>query len=342
MNLAISEYVDLSKYSTMRLGGQARYFAEVDSENNLQELKKFADKVKLPLFILGGGSNVVFSGGILPMVVVKMAIKGFKIIEDQPDYSLIEVGAGENWDSVVERSIALGLSGIESLSAIPGTAGATPVQNIGAYGCEIKNVLEKLRVFDLKSGEAITLSNVDCHFRYRDSIFRNEEKGRYIILSVLLRLSKKPPSMPDYPDVRRYFTEKGITRPTLGEIREAVIKIRSIKLPDPAVVPNVGSFFKNPVVTREEFKKIKSSFPDIKFFELENGKIKIPAGWLIEQCGLKGYDFGRLAIYDKNALVLINKGGASFANLEDLKNLIIEKVFQKFGLRLAPEPIFAG
>lgn len=336
--LEMKELVDIKDYCTLRIGGQFRYFTIIESENKIPEALKFAKNHNTHLFILGGGSNLVFADNVIDILAVKMEIKGFGILNDTDNYTDIKIGAGENWDNFVAKTVNMGLSGIESLSAIPGTVGATPVQNVGAYGTEVKNTILSVEVFDTKENIITSISNKDCKFGYRDSIFKNEAKGRYVITAVIYRLSKKMPEIPNYHDVKKYFIENNINNPTLLQIRDAIIDIRRLKLPNPKEIPNVGSFFKNPIVDKNIAHKIKEEYRDAKFFPVNEKFTKIPAGWLIENAGLKGKSFGSISIYDKNALVLVNNGNATNDDLILAKNEIIKIVFDKFGITLEQEP----
>ena len=350
--LKIDENVDIKKYCTLKIGGTFRYFCIIKNIDELNEAISFAKEKNLKTFILGGGSNLVFNDSVLDFLVLKIEILGFEIITETDQYVDIKVGAGENWDTFVARTVSMNLSGIEALSAIPGTVGATPVQNVGAYGQEVKDTIVSIDVCEIpivSMHENIettlkTLDSEDCVFGYRDSIFKNETaRGVYMILFVKFRLSKKAPTTPNYPGVKKYFEDKGITNPTLLEIREAIISIRSTKLPDPKIIANVGSFFKNPIVKREVAEDLKKINPSLAIFELNpilESFVKIPAGWLLEQSGLKGKSFGSVSVYDKNALVLVNNGDATFADLENVKNQIIQTVYDKFGITLEPEPEF--
>lgn len=350
--LEIQEYVDIKKHCTLRVGGTFRYFCKITSFDDLKEAHVFAKENNMRLFIIGSGSNLVFSDGVLDILACKMDIRGFEIVDEDNGSVVIKIGAGEDWDSIVERCVAHGYSGLEALSAIPGTVGATPVQNVGAYGCEIKDILVSVEAYDTKEEKMKILSNQDCHFRYRDSIFKNEEKDRYVILFVNLKLSKNPPILPDYPGVKKYFenqneirARQGLTREgggiySLKEIREAIINIRKEKLPDPKIIANVGSFFKNPIIEKNIADNLKLQYSDMPVFSLDENNVKVPAGWLIDQCGLKGRDFGPISVYDKNALVLVNKNNASYMDVKSTRDEIIEIVKNKFGIILENEPEF--
>ena len=355
----IQENVNICDYCTLKVGGIFSYFASIDSIEDLEQALQYAKENSLKVFIIGGGSNMVFPDGTLNVLALKMNIQGFEITKDEDEYTEIKIGAGELWDSVVARTVALGLSGIEALSAIPGTAGATPVQNVGAYGQEIKNVLISVEVYDIENNKIKILSNTECVFTYRDSIFKNEAKGKYIITAITLKLLntrslqnkiQTEAYIPNYPGVKMYFNEKGITDPSLLQIREAIIHIRSTKLPDPKIIANVGSFFKNPIITKEEFENIESrigqTYAEIPHFDAgynistRQDLVKIPAGWLIENAGLKGKSFGPISTYVHNAIVLVNDGSACFADVVHARDEIIITVHQKFGITLECEPEF--
>jgi len=365
--MEIKEYVNIKDYSTLKIGGKFRYFAVISSVSDLNSLYAIAQNElrykNIPIFILGGGSNVIFSDGVLEVIALKNEIKGFEILKETNEYVDVKVGSGESWDYFVSRVVDMGFSGVEMLSAIPGTVGATPVQNVGAYGSEVKDTILSVEVFDIKSGIISVLSNSDCKFAYRDSIFKNGAKGKYLIISVIYRLRKdfennssekvlgrgeqepEPVHLHDnyfrtlsYPGVSRYFEDKKIVNPTLKQIREAIIYIRSEKLPNPNDIPNVGSFFKNPIVSKNIANDIKTKYPEVKFFAVDEDHIKIPAGWLIENAGLKGKSFGNISVYEKNALVLVNNGGATKDDLLNAKNEIVKIVKEKFGITLEQEP----
>jgi UDP-N-acetylmuramate dehydrogenase len=338
--LEMRENVDIKEYCTLKVGGQFRYFVELSDKSQLPEVYKFAKEKKLPVFVLGGGSNMVFPDGVLEKVVVKINFSGFEILNDTSDYTDIKIGAGENWDSVVERSVDMNLSGIEAMSAIPGTAGATPVQNVGAYGQEIKDTLLEVEVFDVDSGNIKTLSNSLCGFSYRNSIFKGEAKGKYVITSITLRLSKSRPTIPNYPGVKRYFLENNINSPTLLQIREAIIDIRRDKLPDPKEIPSVGSFFKNTIVPKSVADDLKYQYPTMVVFPVNDKETKVPSGFLIEQVGLKGKNFGTISSYSHNAMVLVNNGGATRSDVEQVRDEITKIIFEKFGIKLETEPEF--
>ena len=326
--MLIEENKDLSPLSAIGIGGNALYYSEIENTEDIVEIVNFSKEKNLPLTIVGGGTNTIFNEGTLNRVIGLMRIEGIELISEDT----IKVGAGEDWDKVVAWTVDNNLSGIEALSAIPGTMGAGPVQNIGAYGAEISDTFVSAEVYDLDKNELITLDKNQCGFSYRDSIFK-QNPGRYIIATVTLQLSKEKPTVPEYKDVQKYFEDND--SPTLGEIRDAIISIRSNKLPDPKIVPNLGSYFKNPIVSKEEFERLQD--PNIPNFEVPNG-IKLFAGWLIEQCGFKGQTIDGIKVYEKNALVLTNPEKVKFENLQRAESEIIEKVQEKFGITLEREP----
>ncbi len=339
--MEIKSDISLIPHTTFRMGGAALFFAEVTSENELVEALAIAEEKKLPVWILGGGSNTLIpSEKPVEVFVIKMMIPGFEIISETENETTIQVGAGENWDGFVGRTVSLGLSGLEALSAIPGSVGGTPVQNVGAYGQEVKNVIQSVRVYDRKEKKFTELSNEACGFTYRDSIFKHEGKDRYVITFVTFLLKKERPPVPQYPGVTAYFAEHTITDPTLSEIRSAITAIRSRKLPDPKEIASVGSFFKNPIVSNEQGEEIKAQYANAVVFPVGEDKAKIGAGWLIEMLGFKGAVFGNLGFYEHNALVVVNRGDATFGELKDLIAMVQDAAQKKFGITLEPEPVF--
>lgn len=341
----MQEHVNLADLTTFKIGGTARYFTEVTKPEQLNEIFEWLGKKALPYFILSGGSNTVFDDGEFPGLVIKMNLQGFKVLSEDEGSATIWVAAGEDWDKTVAKTVELGLAGIEALSLIPGLAGTAPVQNIGAYGQEIERVIEQVDVFDTQSLQNIKLSHDQCGFTYRNSNFKSSQKGRYIITAIVMKLSKKPPKIPSYPDVIAYFEDKKITQPSLSEIREAIIDIRTHKLPDPAKIPNVGSFFKAVFVTSEEAQTLQQKFPEMKMAQVNDSTYKLHPGWLIEHAGLEGYErykhayrYKRVQIDRDHALVLENTGGASQKEVLELATTIQEAVKNKFGIQLDPEP----
>lgn len=331
------EHVPLWTYSTMRLGGQARWLVTVHSVDELHYSITWAQRNGVPFLVLGGGSNVLFTDAGFPGLVVINAIMGFEVIHRGQE-TLLRVGAGESWDTVVARAVELQLSGIEALSLIPGTAGATPVQNVGAYGQDISQVLVELEAYDTETESMAILQNNACAFAYRKSIFNGDQKGRYAICSITLRLHKGQITPPLYATLQRYLDTHGIADRSPASIRKAVIAVRNEKLPDPTHTPNTGSFFKNPIITTEQFKTLSVQGDEVPHFVTPDGMIKIPAGWLIEQAGLKGYSAHGMKTYEENALVFVNHSAQSYADLLAFQAEIVAGVQSKFGIFLEQEP----
>lgn len=335
--LNIEENINLALYATLKIPALARYFVVIKKEEEIQEAIKLASTKNLNLFILGGGSNILFSQD-LQALVIKNELKGISIVKETKDNIYLQAASGEVWSALVHYAVSRNLGGIENLFYVPGTVGAAPVQNIGAYGVELKDVFESLRAMDLKSGEIKEFSLEDCHFGYRDSIFKNEAKGRYFIISITLRLTKKPELKLDYGDIKAKLEEKNIKEPSVKEVAEIIREIRDAKLPNPTVLANAGSFFKNPEVTKAFFDKLQLEYPEIKYFPgSKEGLIKIPAGWLIEQAGFKGKRFGNVAMYEKQALILVNYGGASAKEVLEHVDRVQSGVEKKFGIKIEAE-----
>lgn len=335
----IHTHIPLKNFTTMKLGGPANYFAEVRTIEELHAVYKNATSKQLPVFILGGGSNVIAKDEGFAGIIIRIRIPGFEIVSDDINTTTIKIGAGEIWDEIVKKTVDMQLSGIEAMSAIPGTAGAAPVQNVGAYGQEISETLVSLDAYDSKTDQMVTLQNADCGFSYRDSIFRGREKGRYVITSITLKLSKTQPQPPFYDSLQAYLDQHNIKMYTQQTIRDAVIAIRKDKLPDPALLPNTGSFFKNAIAESWQVDELKKSYPDMKTFTMPEGKFKIPTGWLIEQAGLKGKVLHGMKVHDKNSLVLINESATSYQDLAQARDEIIGAVRDKFRIQIEQEPL---
>lgn len=329
--------VSLRNYSTMRLGGAAAALTEITSKDELLEALAWAESRQLPVLVLGGGSNVIFSDGYEGLVIINR-IPGFSVIKKDGTIATITIGAGENWDNAVERTVKLGLSGIEKLSLIPGTAGATPVQNVGAYGAEIADVFVELEAYDMQAKQFVTLKKADCNFTYRNSIFKSLHNRRYIITNITLQLTTGQPTPPFYEVLQRYLDDHDIHDYSSQTIRNAVIAIRTSKLPNPALIANTGSFFKNPIIPADQFSDLDQRFPGMPHWPTQDGKVKIPAGWLIDQADLKGYQAHGMKIYEKNALVFVNDSAKNYADLAAFRQEIIDKVHAKFGVTLEQEP----
>lgn len=331
--------IPLSSYTTMRLGGNAQFLAEAHTPEELAALYHNARKVNQPIFILGGGSNlIVHDEGFAGLVIVNR-ITGFDVIADDKDSTTIKIGGGENWDSVVERTVQMNLTGIETLSAIPGTAGAAPVQNIGAYGQEIADTFVSLEAYDIDAENFVRLEASDCGFSYRHSMFRGDKVGKYAITSITLKLLKDTPQPPFYDSLQKYLDGHNITDYTPAALRSAVIAIRAEKLPDPATVPSAGSFFKNTIIETWKLDELKVDYPEIPAYKMDNDHYKISSGWLIEQTGLKGTLIHGMRVHTGNALVLINESAAGYADLAAAREEIIDAVRDQFQITLEQEPL---
>ena len=331
--------ISLKQYTTMKLGGEARYMATADSASDVVSLYRNARKENLPIFVLGGGSNVITHDEVFEGIVLLNKIKGFEVISETDETTDVKIGAGEVWDEVVEKAIGLGLQGVEAMSGIPGTAGAAPVQNVGAYGQEIADTLISLEAYDSKTDTIITISADECDFSYRNSIFRGKEKGRYCILNITLRLNKAEPKPPYYASLQRYIDENDIREVNLSVIRVAVLNIRSEKLPDPAELPSAGSFFKNALVEKWKLEELQKEYSDIPNYAMSDGRYKIPTGWLIDKAGLRGYRSHGMRVYEKNALVLVNDSATGYDDLAAIREEIVQIVFDKFGIKIEQEPL---
>lgn len=328
--------VSLKDYSTMRLGGKAKFLTIINNKDDLVQAVKWAQNNKLPILVVGGGSNVIFKDDFDGLVIVNR-ISGFEVTT-LDNSATVKVGAGENWDGVVKQTVDLGLSGLEMLSLIPGTAGATPVQNVGAYGAETADNLESVEVYNLQDHKFITLSKKECGFSYRNSIFKDINNRKYIISEVTFKLSKKDPKPPFYASLQKYLDQNNINQYSPQIIRDAVIAIRQDKLPNPAKIANSGSFFKNPIISADQFEDLIAKFSDMPNWPTPDGQVKIAAGWLLDKAGVKEYSAHGMKVYEKNALVFVNQSAKNFADLDAFKNEIVKKVHNKFGITLQQEP----
>ena len=331
--------ISLKQYTTMKLGGEARYMATAASASDVVSLYRNARKENLPIFVLGGGSNVITHDEVFEGIVLLNKIKGFEVISETDETTDVKIGAGEVWDEVVEKAIELGLQGIEAMSGIPGTAGAAPVQNVGAYGQEIADTLISLEAYDSKTDTIVTISADECDFSYRNSIFRDKEKGRYCILNITLQLNKAEPKPPYYASLQKYIDENDIREVNLSVIRVAVLNIRSEKLPDPAELPSAGSFFKNALVEKWKLEELQKEYSDIPNYAMSDGRYKIPTGWLIDKAGLRGYRSHGMRVYEKNALVLVNDSATGYDDLAAIREEIVQIVFDKFSIKIEQEPL---
>ena len=330
---SVKENFSLEKLNTFRIDVKARYFARPTSIDELIELLD-SKRSLFPFLIIGGGSNILFTRDFNGLVIQPF-IKGIKIIEDNLEFCLVEVAAGENWDTFVEWAVTNKLGGIENLSLIPGSTGSSPIQNIGAYGAEVKDVIEKVNYLDLENLQVIAVKNSDCQFDYRSSIFKTLLRNRIIITSVLFRLRRRPDFNTTYGNLNEEVIRLGEVN--LKTIREAVINIRRSKLPDPEIIGNAGSFFKNPVIDSGTALQLKDIYDNMPLYPVSDKWTKIPAGWLIEKCGWKGKKTGNAGVHDKQALVLINCGNAKGTEIYDLSVSITDSVFSKFGIKLETE-----
>lgn len=331
--------VPLKDYTTMQLGGPARFIVEVTTPEEVRATVLKAKENHLPLFVMGGGSNIIARDEGFNGIILLNRIPGFTVLNDDGAIATIKIGAGENWDATVARTVDMGLSGIETMSAIPGTVGATPVQNVGAYGQEISNTLRSLEAYDIAEDRFVSLSNEDCNFSYRNSIFKATMDRRYIILSLTLELHYAAPQPPFYASLQTYLDENNITYYSPQVIRDAVIEVRRSKLPNPTLMPNTGSFFKNPIIEQWQLEELEKTYGGkVPQFKMADGRYKVPAGWLIEQAELKGYANHGMKTFEKNALVLVNETATSYADLAAFREEIINKVRDQFRITLEQEP----
>src|SRR3989344_9053758 len=336
----IQENVSLQAYSTMRLGGKAAFLSEVNDRGDITKLVTWSKERQLPILMIGDGSNIVWRDQGFPGLLLINRLMRFEASNPDDNTLYLTIGGGENWDSVVERMVNMGHNGIAELSLIPGTAGATPVQNVGAYGREISDTLVTLEAYDLTTDQFITMPASECNFGYRTSRFKTTDKGRFLITSITLLLTKYPPQPPFYGSVQQYFNEHGMKKPTVKDIREAVLAIRSAKLPDVAKVANNGSFFGNPIIDQEQFTQILADYPQIKYWHNGSERIKLSAAWLIEQAGFRethDQETG-MATWPGQALVLVNEHAGNTADLLKFKQKIVDTVQTKFGIELKQEP----
>jgi UDP-N-acetylmuramate dehydrogenase len=334
--MKIKENYSLRNHNTFGIDVNARYFAEIHSDQALIELLRHPLARKNQPLLVGEGSNILFTRDF-DGLVIQMAIGGIQVVHEDNDYSLVKAGAGVQWHHLVMSCIKAGLGGLENLSLIPGTVGAAPIQNIGAYGIEVKDYIEEVRTYASATGKQRNFRNDECRFAYRDSVFKNSFKGQYIITQVVFRLTKNHILHTSYRALAEKLAEMRISEPTIASVSDAVIHIRKSKLPDPAEIGNAGSFFKNPVVSKSSYQDLQKSFAAIPGYPIDEKFFKIPAGWLIEQCGWKGKRFGDAGIHQKQALVLVNWRNATGQEILDLSKMIADSVKEKFNIRLEPE-----
>ncbi|MEM7086581.1 MAG: UDP-N-acetylmuramate dehydrogenase [Bacteroidota bacterium] len=331
----VESHKSLKAFNTFGIDCKARHFVSVASISDLKEV--LSQKLHSSLFILGGGSNILLTKDV-DAFVAHINLKGISIISEKDSEVIIEVMAGENWHDFVQHAIENDLGGLENLSLIPGNVGTAPIQNIGAYGVELKDVFHSCTAYDIETLEKKIFSKDDCKFGYRNSIFKNEAKGRYVITSVVFKLTRNNHKLStSYGAIQDKLEENNITEPTIADISKAVIAIRQSKLPDPVVLGNSGSFFKNPVISSADFKQFRIKHPQAPFYEVSATEFKIPAGWLIEQVGFKGERFGDAGVHKNQALVLVNYGRASGSEIWELALRIQKKVKEEFDIYIEPE-----
>ncbi len=350
--MQIQENISLKPYNTFGIDAKARYFAAFKDIDELEELTS-QDPIAIgspllqrspygptpnsrPTLILGGGSNILFTNDFNGLVL-KNEIKGIEELHEEPEHVYVKAGAGENWHQFVLYCIGRNWAGLENLSLIPGNVGASPMQNIGAYGVELEDVFYSLEAFHLRDKKIVAFSPGDCEFGYRNSVFKNRYKDQFVITSVNFRLRKKPIYHTDYGAIREELDKMGIKELSIRAISQAVINIRTSKLPDPAIIGNAGSFFKNPIITKTVYDKLKEQFPGIVGYANVDGSVKLAAGWLIEQAGWKGYRDGDAGCHAKQALVLVNYGNANGASINELADKIRGSVKKMFGVMLEKE-----
>jgi UDP-N-acetylmuramate dehydrogenase len=335
--MQIQENISLKPYNTFGINATAKYFTAFTSVNDVEELFAFYSKNKLTnTLILGGGSNILLTQNFNGLVA-KNDMQGIEVVKEDAQHVYVKAAAGENWHRLVLYCIKNNYAGVENLSLIPGNVGASPMQNIGAYGVEIKDVFHELEGYNIEDKKVTTFSNKDCEFGYRESIFKRKYKDKFIITTVTFRLNKVPVFNTSYGAIQQELEKMGATELSIAAISQAVINIRESKLPNPAEIGNAGSFFKNPAVTKEKFEMLKIEFPNIVGYPVNDKEVKLAAGWLIEQCGWKGYRKGDAGCHAKQALVLVNYGNANGIDIYNLSTEIMNSVEEKFGVFLERE-----
>ena len=326
----------LKSYNTFGIDCNSSFFTRINTLKDLEELYQqplFKNQKKL---ILGGGSNILFTSNFEGLVI-KNEIKGIEIIKETKDVVEVQIGAGVNWHEFVIYAVNNKWGGVENMSLIPGNCGTAPMQNIGAYGVEIKDTFISLNAYEIETGETVSFDRKKCDFGYRESVFKNNLKDQYIILDITLRLQKKPKLNTKYGDINNTLIKNNISKPTIKDVSNAVIEIRTSKLPNPKEIGNAGSFFKNPIIQQDQFKELKTKFPEIVSYPVNENQVKLAAGWLIEKAGWKGKDFGSFGVHKKQSLVLVNYNNASGKEIFDLSQDILEDVYQKFQVKLERE-----
>lgn len=338
--ISIRQQVSLRDFSTMKLGGEAAYMCEVSNRFDVPKAIEWADEHKLPYIMVGGGSNIVWKDTGFAGLVIVNRIKGIEKTSEDDENLYLTVGAGEVWDNVVSVSVDSGFCDLAPLSLIPGTAGATPIQNVGAYGTDIAHSLVTVEAWDTQIKTFVTIPGFECEFGYRTSRFKTTEAGRFFITGITLHLTSKHLEPPFYAALDHYFVEHGIKKYTGDVVRQSVIALRSLRLPDPSQVPNCGSFFGNPIVDEIKLNDLLLDHPDLRYWKQPDGSVKLGAGWLIEHSGFKGFHDKEtgMATWDHHALVLVNEHASTTSQLEAFMTRIQTAVLQQFGVSLIPEP----
>ncbi len=338
--------VSLRPYNSFGFDATARYFAEINALEDLQSLIKSGAIKKHKTLILSGGNNILFQNEVFEGLVVYINTKGIETLQENEEEVIVRAQAGENWPEFVKYCVSQGWYGLENLAHIPGKVGAAPVQNIGAYGMELKDSFLQCGAMDLATGETKVFTKEECHFGYRESVFKSALKGQYVITSVDFLLKKNAPLRMEYGNIKAYLEQNGINKPTLQQLHDAICAIRDAKLPDVKQIGSAGSFFKNPVIDREQFEALQKEYPDMPHYEEPDGKVKVPAGWLIEHCGpstssgttsWKGWRDEHVGVYEKQALVLVHYGGGKGQDIVELARKIQNSVEEKLGIRINPE-----
>jgi UDP-N-acetylmuramate dehydrogenase len=336
--MQIESGVSLKPYNSFGLPAVAHTLVRVTGDADVRRVVDHPQLGRAPKFVLGGGSNIILTRD-MPQIVLKIEVKGMRLVAEREDAWIVEAGAGESWHEFVEFTLNHGWPGLENMALIPGTVGAAPVQNIGAYGVELEDRFESLDAVDLVTGRSVTLGPSICAFGYRDSVFKHSLANRSVITRVRFRLPRPWQPVAGYLDLERKIHETGIREPSPRQIFDWVCAIRRAKLPDPQVIGNAGSFFKNPVVTIEQCRDIIGRDPEIVHYPMPDGSVKLAAGWLIDACGWKGKTMGQAGVYERQALVLVNRGHAIGSEVMLLARAIQESVYGRFGIRLEPEPL---
>ncbi len=331
--MVVKNEVSLKPFNTFGVNAKAHYFAEIVSVSDLQKALSFTKEKKIPLLMLGGGSNILFTSDFEGLVLLNR-MQGMETVKETDEFLWLKVMGGGSWPDWVDYCVERGLGGIENLSLIPGTIGAAPIQNIGAYGVEVKEVVDNVEIFDVEKGETRIVTNQGCEFAYRNSLFKKSVKGKYFVLSVTFKLSRKPTLNLNYAPLKSYFEGRDTESISVLEVSEAVKRIRRSKLPNPDKLGNAGSFFKNPVVKNSRLQKLLKTYPEIPHYPFDKNSSKLAAGWLIERCGWKGKRIGDAGVHDKQALVLVNYGSASGEEVVNLATEVKKSVEKEFGVRL--------